>query len=116
MTSETQSGYQVFHLGEIEPVHCLCGWSHRMISRPDRTSFHVVDIDTEARKHYHRTMTEYYFVVGGEGQMELNDDRIPVSPGDLIEIPPETRHRAVGKLRVLVVALPGFDRKDEHFD
>lgn len=112
----TQEKYLIRRLSTTTPVHCLCGWSHRMLSRPDRPSFHVVDIDAEARKHYHRKLTEYYFILSGEGHLELNEDMLPVTPGDLVEIPPGVRHRAVGKLRVLVVVLPGFDREDEHFD
>jgi mannose-6-phosphate isomerase-like protein (cupin superfamily) len=114
--AETQAAYRILRLSSLEPVHCLCGWSHRLISQPDRPSFHVVDIDAEARKHYHRTMTEFYYILDGEGSMELNDDVVPVAVGDLIELPPGVRHRALGKLRVLVVALPGFNRQDEHFD
>jgi mannose-6-phosphate isomerase-like protein (cupin superfamily) len=116
MEPRTETTPRIHRLRDIEPVHCLCGWSHRMISDPDRLSFHVVDIDTEAKKHYHRKMTEYYLVLSGSGELELNGDRVPVVEGDLIELPPGTRHRALGKLRVLVVATPGFDREDEYFD
>lgn len=108
--------YAIRRLAETEPVHCLCGWSHRMLSRPDRPSFHVVDIDAEARKHYHKRMTEYYYILEGEGAMELDGERVPVAAGDLIELPPGVRHRALGELRVLVAAFPGFDREDEYFD
>jgi mannose-6-phosphate isomerase-like protein (cupin superfamily) len=116
MTSQAETTPRIHRLRDIDPVHCLCGSSHRIISDPDRLSFHVVDIDTEAKTHYHRNMTEYYVVLAGEGEMELNGDRVPVAEGDLIELPPGTRHRALGKLRVLVVADPGFDRQDEYFD
>lgn len=114
--TETQQAYRLVELSATEPVHCLCGWSHRLISQKDHPSFHVVDIDAEARKHYHRTLTEYYFILNGEGTMELNQDKVAVKVGDLIEIPPGVRHRAIGKLRVLVVVLPGFNPGDEHFD
>ena len=116
MESKTETTYRVHRLQDVKPVHCLCGWSHRFISQPDRLSFHIVDIDTEAKKHYHGKMTEYYVILDGSGEMELDDDRVTVAPGDLIEIPPGTRHRALGQLRVLVVAMPGFNRDDEFFD
>jgi len=31
-------------------------------------------------------------------------------------IPPGVRHRAIGKMRVLIVAYPKFDPKDEWLD
>jgi mannose-6-phosphate isomerase-like protein (cupin superfamily) len=48
--------------------------------------------------------------------MELNGERIPVRPGMSIMIRPGTRHRAVGKMKVLIFVLPKFDPADEWFD
>ncbi len=45
--------------------------------------------------------------------MELNDERLPLKPGIAILIRPGTRHRAMGQLRVLIIAWPKFDPSDE---
>ncbi|MFN9721465.1 MAG: hypothetical protein ACK58L_22425 [Planctomycetota bacterium] len=53
---------------------------------------------------------------GPDAQMELDGEFIPVQPLMAIVIPPEVRHRAVGRMRVLIIVLPEFDPQDEHFD
>jgi hypothetical protein len=42
--------------------------------------------------------------------------RVPVAPGHAALIPPLTRHRACGKMRILNVVVPPFDPADEWFD
>ena len=46
--------------------------------------------------------------------MELDGEQIPVKPGLAILIPPRVRHRAVGRMKVLIVVFPKFDPADEH--
>ena len=72
-------------------------------------SLHIVDISADARTHYHKRLTEIYYILEGEGEMELDGERHPVRPGDAILIKPACRHRAIGKLRVLNVPIPAFD-------
>lgn len=78
----------------------------------------MTEISEDARTHYHKTLTETYFILecGPDAAMELNGERLPVQPGRSVVIPPGTRHRAVGKMKVLIVVLPEFDPQDEWFD
>jgi mannose-6-phosphate isomerase-like protein (cupin superfamily) len=105
-------------MDEIEKVDCMCGASRRaFLNDPDRVmSLHVVDIRTDSKVHYHKQITEIYYVLEGEGHMELDGDQIPVRPGSTILIKPGCRHRAVGQLKVIVVPAPAFDAHDEWFD
>jgi mannose-6-phosphate isomerase-like protein (cupin superfamily) len=48
--------------------------------------------------------------------MQLNGEFVPVKPGICIMIPPGVRHRAIGKMRVLIVVFPKFDAADEWED
>jgi hypothetical protein len=48
--------------------------------------------------------------------MELDGARVPVTPFTAIFIKPGCRHRAVGKMRIVNVAIPPFDPQDEWFD
>jgi mannose-6-phosphate isomerase-like protein (cupin superfamily) len=48
--------------------------------------------------------------------MELDERRVNVQVGDCVVIPPQTRHRAVGAMTVLIIAYPKFDPADEWFD
>ena len=68
----------------------------------------MTEIALDAQRHYHRRLTEtYYFLeCGPDALMELDDERIPVKPGLCIMIPPGVRHRAIGRMKVLIVVLP----------
>jgi mannose-6-phosphate isomerase-like protein (cupin superfamily) len=103
---------------DIDGVDCPCGSSRRAFADdPDRVlSLHMVDIKTDAAVHYHKKLTEVYYVLEGEGHMELDGERVPVGPGSAILIKTGCRHRAVGQLRVLVIPVPAFDPEDEWFD
>ena len=61
-------------------------------------------------------MTEIYVILEGAGEMELDGERIPVRPMSSIMIKPGCRHRAIGQLRILNIAIPKFDPQDEWFD
>jgi mannose-6-phosphate isomerase-like protein (cupin superfamily) len=79
-------------------------------------TLHIVDISQDARAHYHKRLTEIYYILEGSGEMELDGERHPVRPGDAILIKPGCRHRAIGRLKVLNVPIPAFDPADEWFD
>jgi mannose-6-phosphate isomerase-like protein (cupin superfamily) len=110
--------FQITRPADLPGVECPCGQTRRaFVDDPDRVaSLHVVDISAEARTHYHKRLTEIYYILEGEGQMELDGERHPVRPGDAILIKPGCRHRAIGRLKVLNVPVPAFDPNDEWFD
>ena len=110
--------FQIARPAELPAVECPCGQARRAFADdPDRiASLHITDISIDAKTHYHKRLTEIYYVLEGEGAMELDGERHPVRPGDAILIKPGCRHRAVGRLRVIVVPVPAFDPADEWFD
>ena len=118
MSSSGTNRYQVVQIDELSPVDCPCGSTRRAFTDdPDQVaSLHVVDIKTDSEVHYHKKLTEIYYVLEGRGQMELDDDRVDVRPGSTILIKPGCRHRAVGRMRILNVPVPAFDPDDEWFD
>ena len=61
-------------------------------------------------------ITEIYFILEGEGYLEMDGEQVPVKPMTSILIKPGCHHRAVGKLRVAITAIPAFDPEDEWFD
>jgi mannose-6-phosphate isomerase-like protein (cupin superfamily) len=75
-----------------------------------------VDIQSDARSHYHKRMTEIYFVLEGEGHLELDGEMVPVKPMTAVYIKPGCRHRAIGHLRIINFPVPAFDESDEWFD
>ncbi|MFV2068486.1 MAG: cupin domain-containing protein [Pirellulales bacterium] len=117
-SSQNDRRYRIARIDEIPAVDCPCGQSRRaFLDEPDRiASLHVVTIDREARRHYHRQTTEIYYVLEGEGHVELDGESIQVRPGSSILIKPGCRHRAVGTMKIVNVAIPAFDPEDEWFD
>jgi mannose-6-phosphate isomerase-like protein (cupin superfamily) len=73
-----------------------------------------VKISGEAKKHYHKTLTEYYVVLEGAGEIEMNDTLVAVESGDVLMIPPGTRHALRGKFEIINVVVPPFDPEDEY--
>ena len=110
--------YMVAQLDEIRPIDCPCGQTRRGFLSPDNqaATMHLVEISEDSRVHYHKELTEIYLVLQGDGQLELDRDIVPVKPMSSILIKPGCRHRAVGRLRVIVVVMPAFDPQDEWFD
>jgi mannose-6-phosphate isomerase-like protein (cupin superfamily) len=112
------ANYSIAHFDEIDPVKCPCGFARRAFASPENSvaTMHLVDIQADARAHYHKRMTEIYFVLEGEGQIELDGQFFPVKPMTAIFIKPGCRHRAIGKLKIINVPIPAFDEHDEWFD
>ena len=110
--------YLIAQLDEITPTRCPCGFARRAFAGSDQNaaSMHLVDIQEDSRTHYHKTMTEIYLVLEGEGQMELDGQLYPVKPMTAIYIRPGCRHRALGQLRIVNIPVPAFDEADEWFD
>ena len=112
------SNYMIANFEDIDPVRCPCGWAKRAFAEPgnDLATMHVVSIEEDSRTHYHKKMTEIYFVLEGEGHIELDGESFPIKPQSAIFIKPGCRHRAVGKLKILNVPIPAFDPDDEWED
>ncbi|MEM7474374.1 MAG: cupin domain-containing protein [Planctomycetota bacterium] len=81
-------------------------------------SLHITEISEDAKAHYHKRLTETYFVLecGQDAKMELNGELFPLKKQSAVVIHPGTRHRAIGKMKVIIVASPKFDPDDEWFD
>lgn len=110
--------FMISQLDEIDPLTCPCGFTRRAFAVPENSTatVHQVDIQEDARTHYHKRITEIYVVLEGEGSIELDGKMFPVRPMTSIMIKPGCRHRAVGKMKIINIAIPPFDPADEWFD
>lgn len=112
--------WQLADFEELASTACPCGQSQRaFVDVPDApASLHRVEIGSAARAHYHKRLTEMYYILNCEpgAELELDGARVPVRPGQCCLIPPGVRHRAVGMMTILNVVVPRFDPKDEWFD
>jgi mannose-6-phosphate isomerase-like protein (cupin superfamily) len=104
----------------LDPVRCPCGWARRAFADgwDAPASVHRVEIEADARAHYHRAHTEIYYVLecATGAAIELDGEPVAVGPGIAVLIPPGMRHRAVGRMTILNVVVPPFDPADEWFD
>jgi mannose-6-phosphate isomerase-like protein (cupin superfamily) len=69
-----------------------CGLRRRLLLKEDR----------------HRLTTEVYYIIAGEGVLELDGEVVAVGPGDSVIIPPGVVHsaRSDGGLEVLIIMVP----------
>lgn len=101
---------------EAPRVPCPCGTSTRIITRADTpvANVHVTTI-TDSTRHYHKEATEIYYILDGNGEMELGKDTVELRPGVTIMIPPGLAHRAYGDVKCLIVGVPACKHDDEFF-
>ncbi len=112
------ANYILAHFDDIETVKCPCGFAKRAFVLPENSTatVHVVDIQKDAKVHYHREHAEIYLILEGQGHLELDGEMVPVRPFSTVLIKPFCRHRAVGQLRIVNICIPPFDPTDEWFD
>ena len=71
------------------------------------------------RRHFHARSEEIYFVLAGEGELEVDGERAHVGPGDGVLIPPGARHQiraGDAELRFLCCCAPPYTDEDTFLD
>jgi len=70
----------------------------------------------KAVKHYHEISDEIYYVVSGNGTIQLNEDKKNVQKGSLIYVPKKTLHGLSNSedrnLEILCVSFPEYKEED----
>lgn len=114
---ETPKRYRLIDFDALPGRACPCGTARRALADlPDfPATIHRTEISVNAKLHYHQRLTETYYVLECEpdAQMQLDDELIAVRPGTCVYIPPGVKHRAVGRMTVLIFVVPKFDPGDE---
>ena len=61
-------------------------------------------------RHFHKNAQQFFFVLSGQAMMEADGERIPLSSGQGVAIPPGTRHQfrnhSEEPVRFLVISQP----------
>lgn len=116
----TLAGYEFIDFSEIPGISCPCGTARRALMNEARVpySLHITEISLESRAHYHKSTSETYLILQCDesAYIEIDGNKVPVQPLDAVAIFPGTRHRAVGQMKVAIIATPKFDSNDEWFD
>lgn len=109
--------YFVKNLEEIPTERSTCGYRQRLLTDKDNEPIGLSIVKIyDAKKHYHKQTTEYYYILEGKGKMELDDEVIDVKEGMLIVIKPGVRHRAYGDIKALIISIPPYREEDMFFD
>lgn len=113
-----QKRYYVVDFAQLPGVPCPCGTAYRALADVDAFpgTIHRTEISGAARAHYHKRLTETYYILEARpgSYLELDGDTIPVHPGVCVVIPPGVVHRIVGDVVILNIVIPKFDPADEY--
>lgn len=99
---------------QVSPVDCPCGRSSRIITDLDGAamSLHLTHF-SDGQAHLHEMADEMYYVVQGQGHVELDGQVHTVGPGTAVYIPAGVTHRGWGDFEAVIVVNPAFDPDDE---
>jgi mannose-6-phosphate isomerase-like protein (cupin superfamily) len=77
-----------------------------------------VPVGGATQRHYHKIAEEFYFILEGSGEIEIDGATRSVGPGDCILIPPGAWHTiaAVEPLRFLCCCAPPYAHEDTYFE
>lgn len=90
-------------LSEVKPWIETCG-----LIRP------LIDASDLAAGEVHERTHEFYYVLGGDGRMALDELEIELHEGVVVYVPRGAKHRAWGDLKVYVVCIPRGVLDDIH--
>ncbi len=111
---------EIVDFDQLPGILCPCGTSRRAFGNAADypLTIHRTEISDEARCHYHRHLTECYYILecAADAAIELDGKRVPIRAGLCVLIRPGVRHRALGRMTVLNIVSPKFTADDEWFD
>ena len=80
----------------------------------------TLEVEQATERHYHRLTEEIYFVLKGQGRMEVDDEVTFVRPGDAVLIPAGAWHQlennGMSELRILCCCAPPYSHDDTFFE
>ena len=78
----------------------------------------TIAMGNATERHYHKVSEEFYFLLEGEGVMELDGETRVMQSGDAVVIPAGAWHQitATSDLRFLCCCAPPYSHEDTYFD
>jgi mannose-6-phosphate isomerase-like protein (cupin superfamily) len=102
-------------VAEVKPWAETCGQIRPVLDESDGAVAEVHHLEiTNAKLHYHERTDEIYYVLDGQGRMQLDDKEIELHKDVVVYVPRGVKHRAWGDLKVLVVCIPRGVLNDVH--
>ena len=85
------------------------------LGRVNGNMLNVVQVENRTLDfHVHDASDEVFYLLEGEFTLEVEDEQIRMTPGDLIIVPRGTRHRPVvtGRIKLLLIDMAGALNND----
>ena len=104
---------------DATPREITCGIMRDLTNSKDSKAFDFVHvtITDSTKKHYHKKLTEVYFVLKGAINVEVDDKVEHLEKGEMIMIYPHTNHKAWKTSKedaeILVACSPPWAEEDE---
>lgn len=104
---------------DVNPSQITCGLMRKLTDASDFNGmdFVHVTITDSTKRHYHKKLTEVYFVLKGAIDIEIDGKTEHLEKGHMIMIFPNTNHKAwkISKAdaEILVVCCPPWSEEDE---
>ena len=80
----------------------------------------TLEVEQATERHYHRLTEEIYFVLKGQGKLEVDGETTHVRPGDAVLIPAGAWHQlennGTSELRILCCCAPAYSHDDTFFE
>jgi len=111
--------YIIKKVKDSEAKQITCGIMRKLTTEEDfgGMDFAHVTITDETKRHYHKKLTECYYVLKGSIRIEVDDRTEDLNEGSLIMIYPETHHKAwktsEEAAEILVACCPPWSEEDE---
>jgi quercetin dioxygenase-like cupin family protein len=116
MTTGTDR-YIIRRLSETETERGVCGWRKALVTHDDTPVANVSHLSIDnSRYHYHREMTEFYYVLSGGGTITLDGEKREIAAGDLVVIKPGVWHTSDGVMDCLILGVPAGEQTDVWFE
>src|SRR3954447_25405265 len=94
-------------VASVQPWAETCGQIRPLLEEKDGAAAEVHHLEiTNAKLHYHERTDEIYYVLAGQGRMQLDEAESELKEGVVVYVPRGVKHRAWGDLKVLVVCIP----------
>ena len=104
---------------DVDPRQITCGLMRKLTDAKDfkGMDFVHVTIKDSTKKHYHKKLTEIYYVLKGSIKVDVDNKIENLKEGQMIMIFPNTNHKAwktsKEDAKLLVACCPPWSEEDE---
>ena len=87
-------------------------WSHTLVDTDSNSATLICQLPGEGnRRHYHPNWNEWWFIIDGKWQWDIEDEVKIIKKGDLVFIPKGVKHKitAIGEEAAIRIAVSRYD-------